>query len=85
MFDLSYSAKVTIPGQDSAIEIPLTNIDHELVTYSLSKVLKSNSKMIEALKQKGVSTTITNDINCPMEVERVAQEDAMSELDKSMF
>jgi hypothetical protein len=51
MFDLSYSAKVTIPGQDSAIEVPLTNIDHELVTYSLSKVLKSNSKMIEALKQ----------------------------------
>lgn len=38
--------------------------------------------MIEALNKHGVSRTITNDIDCPMEVERIAQEDAMSDLEK---
>jgi hypothetical protein len=51
MFDLTYSAKVTIPGQDQAIEVPLTNKDRDLVTFSWSgKVLKSNPTTIKALR-----------------------------------
>ena len=86
MFDLTYSAKVTIPGQDQAIEVPLTNKDRDLVTFSWSgKVLKSNPTTIKALRQRGVSTTITNDINCIIEVEEIAQEDASSESDRDRF
>ncbi len=49
----------------------------------MSKVLKPNPTTIEALRNQGVPATITNDINCPMEVERIDQEDALNDLDKS--
>lgn len=41
-FEQTPSAKVFIPGQAQAIEVPLTYTDHHNVTFSTSIVLKAN-------------------------------------------
>ena len=86
-FEATPTAKFKIPGQ-ATIDVPMTDSNHNSVTFETSVILDLNQQTMDALRQVASDPTLvqqyfSNDVNCEVKVE--PKEKILTESEKTLL